>query len=224
MGGRSMFRIGNEEIEAVKRVIESGELFRINNGNREVDHFEEELAAKIGTRYSLCVSGGTGALIAALVGLEIGPGDEVLVPGYTFMAINFYRQVIGYLSRCYDEVEIPQSRVFLYIGKVISHLEQDFDKNISLEELASLAHMSKTHFMRMFKQATGWTPVAYLIRLRIRKARHLLWKTKLPITEISYKVGFSDSNYFTRQFRKITGYSPSQWRNLTHPGTNTKHL
>lgn len=81
-----MYRIGKEEIDAVARVIESRELFRINTGNREVDNFEEELAAKTGTKYALCVSGGTGALIAALVGLEIGPGDEVLVPGYTFMA------------------------------------------------------------------------------------------------------------------------------------------
>lgn len=81
-----MYRIGKEEIDAAARVIKSRQLFRINEGLKEVEHFEEEWAAKIGTRYSICVSGGTAALIAALVGLEIGPGDEVIVPGYTFMA------------------------------------------------------------------------------------------------------------------------------------------
>lgn len=81
-----MYRIGKEEIDAVARVIESRQLFRINDGLKEVEHFEEEWAKTIGTRYSICVSGGTAALIAALVGLEIGPGDEVIVPGYTFMA------------------------------------------------------------------------------------------------------------------------------------------
>jgi dTDP-4-amino-4,6-dideoxygalactose transaminase len=86
MGGSIMYRIGKEEIEAVARVIESRELFRINDGLKEADHFEEELAQTIGTKYALCVSGGTGALIAALAGLEIGPGDEVIVPAYTFMA------------------------------------------------------------------------------------------------------------------------------------------
>ncbi len=81
-----MYRIGKEEIEAVTRVIESKQLFRINEGLKEVDHFEEEWASTIGSKYAICVSGGTAALIAALVGLEIGPGDEVIVPGYTFMA------------------------------------------------------------------------------------------------------------------------------------------
>jgi len=81
-----MFRIGKEEAEAAARVMESKMLFRINDGLKEVEHFEEEWAETIGTKYSICVSGGTAALIAALVGLEIGPGDEVIVPGYTFMA------------------------------------------------------------------------------------------------------------------------------------------
>jgi len=81
-----MFRIGKEEVTAVERVVESGSLFRVNNSLQEVDKFEREYAEAIGTKYALLVSGGTGALIAALVGLGIGPGDEVIVPGYTFMA------------------------------------------------------------------------------------------------------------------------------------------
>lgn len=81
-----MYRIGKEEVEAVARVIESRQLFRINEGLREVDHFEEEWASTIGSKYAICVSGGTAALIAGLVGLGIGPGDEVIMPGYTFMA------------------------------------------------------------------------------------------------------------------------------------------
>ncbi len=81
-----MFRMGKEEIEAVKTVIKSTDLFRINNNAREVDHFEEEWAAKIGTKYALGLTSGTAALITSLAALGIGPGDEVIVPGYTFMA------------------------------------------------------------------------------------------------------------------------------------------
>lgn len=81
-----MYRIGEEEIQAVARVIHSKNLFRVNTGNKEVETFEKEWAQKCGTKYSLCVSGGTGALACALAGLGIGPGDEVIVPGYTFMA------------------------------------------------------------------------------------------------------------------------------------------
>ena len=81
-----MFRMGKEEIAAVARVIESKQLFRVNTGYREADKFEEEYAKVIGTDYAILMSSGTGALIAGLVGLGIGPGDEVIVPGYTFMA------------------------------------------------------------------------------------------------------------------------------------------
>lgn len=81
-----MFRMGKEEAAAAARVIESGSLFRIGSKFHEVDQFEKELGAKIGTKHCLCLSNGTGALTAALAALEIGPGDEVIVPGYTFIA------------------------------------------------------------------------------------------------------------------------------------------
>ena len=81
-----MYRIGQEEIDAVARVIQSGHLFRVNNGLKEVEHFEQELADKFGVKYALCLSGGTSALTCALVGMGIGPGDEVIIPAYTFMA------------------------------------------------------------------------------------------------------------------------------------------
>ncbi|MBE7048948.1 MAG: DegT/DnrJ/EryC1/StrS family aminotransferase [Ruminococcaceae bacterium] len=81
-----MFRMGQEEVEAVRRVVESGELFRVNNALQEADKFEKEWRETIGTDYAILLSSGTGALISALAGLGVGPGDEVIVPGYTFMA------------------------------------------------------------------------------------------------------------------------------------------
>jgi dTDP-4-amino-4,6-dideoxygalactose transaminase len=77
----------DQESEAVARVIRSGQLFRYRGGEGgETDKFEREWAQLIGTRYALATSNGTGALICGLVGLGVGPGDEVIVPGYTFMA------------------------------------------------------------------------------------------------------------------------------------------
>ncbi|MCX7917317.1 MAG: DegT/DnrJ/EryC1/StrS family aminotransferase [bacterium] len=82
-----MYRIGKEEVKAVEKVIKSKELFRVKKRKGECDKFEEEWAKKIGTKYALLMSGGgTAALICGLVGLDIGPGDEVLIPSYTFMA------------------------------------------------------------------------------------------------------------------------------------------
>lgn len=82
----SMLRSGPEEIEAVARVIQSRKLFRINDGFKEVENFEKELAAKFGVQYALCLNGGTSALVCSLIGLGIGPGDEVIIPAFTFIA------------------------------------------------------------------------------------------------------------------------------------------
>ncbi|UCH35840.1 MAG: DegT/DnrJ/EryC1/StrS family aminotransferase [Armatimonadota bacterium] len=85
-----MLKIGKQEADAAARVITSGKLFRFLPGKPgelgECAWFEKELAEKTGTKYALLVTSGTGALICALAGLGVGPGDEVIVPAYTFMA------------------------------------------------------------------------------------------------------------------------------------------
>jgi dTDP-4-amino-4,6-dideoxygalactose transaminase len=84
-----MLRVGKPEIEAVTRVLESGDLFRYSSDPAhptEVDLFEKEWSEKIGVKYTLALTSGTAALICACAGLGIGPGDEVIIPGYTFMA------------------------------------------------------------------------------------------------------------------------------------------
>jgi len=82
-----VYIIGEEEIQAVRRVIESGQLFRYRGGEGgETDAFEKEWSEQIGVKHSIVVTSGTAALICALAGLGIGPGDEVIVPAYTFMA------------------------------------------------------------------------------------------------------------------------------------------
>lgn len=86
-----MYRIGEPELAALREVIESKKLFR--SGDPESGHcqavisFEREWASRLGTNYALCLSGGgTAALVCALAALGVGPGDEVIVPAYTWMA------------------------------------------------------------------------------------------------------------------------------------------
>ena len=66
--------------------------------------------------------------------------------------------------------------------------------------------------LRHFKQINGSSPKEYLIGLRINYACELLDSTQLSIGEIAFKSGFNDSNYFTRQFRRVTGRSPRDYR------------
>jgi dTDP-4-amino-4,6-dideoxygalactose transaminase len=91
-----MYIIGKEEIGAIKQVIESGQLFRYRGGEGgETDKFEKEWSEKIGIKHTLAVTSGTAALICGMVGMGIGPGDEVIVPGYTFMSTALAPLAVG---------------------------------------------------------------------------------------------------------------------------------
>mgnify|MGYP000203474954 CR=1 FL=1 len=81
-----MFRMGQEEANAASRVILSKSLFRIDSKYQEVNNFEKEFKELIGAQHCLCMTSGTGALTASLAALGVGPGDEVILPGYTFIA------------------------------------------------------------------------------------------------------------------------------------------
>jgi dTDP-4-amino-4,6-dideoxygalactose transaminase len=81
--------VGDEELRAVTRVIRSKNLYRhygVGDGPQEVDAFEREFAEFMGVRHALCVNGGSSALVCGLIGAGVGPGDEVIVPAYTWNA------------------------------------------------------------------------------------------------------------------------------------------
>ncbi len=133
-------------------------------------------------------------------------------PGFGFMATATFMQIIGFLSRCYGRNPSPDGHALLRIGEAMSHLERNIHREVDLDELAGIAHMSKRSFLRVFQSATGTSPLAWVIEKRITRARHLLRQTDRRVTEIAFDVGFNDSNYFTRQFRKVTGTSPRDYR------------
>lgn len=134
------------------------------------------------------------------------------VPGYEAALRARLLELIVFLSRSYTGSEGTEAQALLRIGNVICALENDFPKDWELEDLLQIAHMSRSNLMRVFRKATGQTPIEYLTRLRIQRAMEMLRNTDLPITEIAFKIGFRDSNYFTRQFRNITGLTPSSYR------------
>lgn len=91
-----MHIMGKEEAEAAGRVIESGRLFRyLDDEESETRQFERTWAERIGVKYTIAMSSGTAALTSGLVGLGISPGDEVIVPAYTFMATATAALTVG---------------------------------------------------------------------------------------------------------------------------------
>lgn len=81
-----MYRIGQEEIEELKKVIESKDLFKINSGLRESRQVENKLKAKFDIKNAIFMTSGHAALVSSLIALGIGPGDQVIIPAYTYIA------------------------------------------------------------------------------------------------------------------------------------------
>ena len=83
---------------------------------------------------------------------------------------------------------------------------------ISVEMIARKLNVSEEHFSRMFKKKIGIPPVKYINEVKIAEAKRMLAKTSTPIKEIAQQLYYSDQFYFSQQFKRITGYSPSEYR------------
>lgn len=133
-------------------------------------------------------------------------------PGYRVMALGLFMQLAVYLSRAYSAGATAESRDLLRIGEAMAHIETHYVDNMTLADLARLSHLSTRHFSRVFAACVGCAPMAYLLQIRVRRAAELLRHTDNTITDIAMKCGFSDSNYFTRCFRKFMATTPNQYR------------
>ena len=133
-------------------------------------------------------------------------------PGFEIIALACFMELIGFLSRAYARMQGVQYSGLLGLSEVISHLERNYTEEIRLPELAKMARMSESSLLRSFRNAMGHAPIDYLVRLRIRHACGLLRQDMPGITEIAFRVGFNDSNYFSRQFRRVMGVSPREYR------------
>jgi AraC-like DNA-binding protein len=127
--------------------------------------------------------------------------------GYRSVCGGLLAELVVFLARCYSRMRRTEPQSLLRIGRTLSYLERHYAEDIRTEDLLRIAHMSGSSLLRAFRGATGTTPIAYLVRLRIRKAIELL-RGGVTVTEAAHRVGFSDSNYFSRQFRKVMGTSP----------------
>jgi AraC-like DNA-binding protein len=133
-------------------------------------------------------------------------------PGYRVMAKGLFMQLVVYLSRAYSAEPTEESIDLLRIGDAIAHIETHYEEKISLDELARKSHLSKRHFMRIFQACIGRSPIDHLKHVRVLNAAELLTHTDRTITDIAFTCGFSDSNYFTRCFRKEMGTTPKVYR------------
>lgn len=109
----------------------------------------------------------------------------------------------------------------IYIGDVspnikqaIRYMKENHQKDISLEDIAHYCHLSRYHFSHLFKKEVGTSVMDFFNKLRIDKSLFYLEKTDSSVQEIANQVGFEDSNYFSRLFKKYIHSSPTEYRRL----------
>lgn len=99
------------------------------------------------------------------------------------------------------------------IEKIYSHINNNFARPLSLEEISGIASMTVPAFCRYFKKTTGRTFTRFVNEFRIVQARRLLSEKTDSITDICYEAGFNNFSHFNKLFKEYTGQSASQYRN-----------
>jgi transcriptional regulator GlxA family with amidase domain len=123
-----------------------------------------------------------------------------------------------------NDKRIREHKTDARIEKTIEFITQNFHRNCSVEELASVACLSTSRFAHLFKECTGTGPGAYLESVKLNKAKSLLVGTSLPvsdiahqpISDIAHQTGFCNPFYFSQRFHEKFGSSPTGYRKSTH--------
>lgn len=99
------------------------------------------------------------------------------------------------------------------IDKIVGYINQHYEDDLSVENLADRFGISSRYLRRCFKEETGINCVQYITSLRMEKAKEFLWLSGKTVTEIASLTGFNSSQYFSRLFRQYTGQTPVEYRN-----------
>ncbi len=137
--------------------------------------------------------------------------------GYEILAKARFLELLCLLDRAADDHALnnPEVSTTSGIGEAIRFVEDNYIRPIGLMDISQAAGLNANYLCERFGQATGISPVKYLTRLRIEHAKGLLSTTSLPVTEVAFQSGFSDSSYFARVFGRATGKTPRAFRSAS---------
>lgn len=153
--------------------------------------------------------------------------DYLLKPSTKEELITVLEEAVHLVGQQPAEVEITMSeyeeerrdeKTDLLKNQVImehirDYMESHYMKNITLQDAAAQLHYSDAYFCRFFKQNFDKNFIMYLSELRVEKAKELLSDVTVNVKDIGHRVGFRDSSYFTKVFKRVTGVTPSEYRN-----------
>lgn len=134
---------------------------------------------------------------------------------YQTMIRLLYIQLFILISRHISEtLKITNHVDNPILRKAIEYINSHFTENISVEDIALGCGVSARHIRNVFRQSANLSPIEYLTRLKVNKAKELMNNNCLTSKDIAYMAGFSNPEYFTRRFKEQSGFTPSEYRHM----------
>lgn len=134
------------------------------------------------------------------------PGDARTEPGHTEADEGHMQEEHGFRD----------ARIGMVSETIEHYIQENYQQDISMQDAARSMNYSEAYFCKLFKQCFGKNFTAYLTEYRIEAAKKLLVQPMVNVRDVGKAVGYSDSNYFTKVFKRITGQSPTEYRVSTY--------
>ena len=205
------------QLHLLEQYIEHNEIFKVKNLVQEI--FSEELVKKYGSAYLRI-------MWIRILNLLLHHYErrgrnaaeiEKMLQNYNLLdriqSLQEIRQkIIEMVMECVSTESVADANARSKIQMAIGYIQEHFAENLTVNVLAEHYGMSPNYFSSMFKKEMSRSAVNYITELRINQARELLYHSELSVGDISKKVGYEDSQYFFRVFKKYLGMTPLQYR------------
>lgn len=143
-------------------------------------------------------------------------------PGYRLHVRHMAGELLLLVARASGKSDLrpplQPTPVRLKIAEIVRHINQHFAEPLELDELARRFYISRSHLSRTFKEVTGFGFAEYVNLTRVREAQRLLRETRHSVTLVSELAGFDNFSHFGKMFKRLSGASPREYRNMDRPG------
>ncbi len=132
----------------------------------------------------------------------------------TACKLDEFKNLYGLISsmvKTIDKKYVPSDRK-QKISKAIEYIARNYNKRIRNDELACVSDLSVAYFRKLFRDATGMSPINYVRLFKIKKAKEMLKSDYSSITDIAFSLGYNNVYEFSREFKKCSGISPSEFK------------
>jgi len=142
-------------------------------------------------------------------------GMNVLVLALHAVNGDVAREIVdAYLGATLAPIEVVGGLPPRRLQRVFSHIKENINHDLSVNELARVVGMSQYYFSKLFKMSTGTTPHQYVMRQRVERAQEHLRESQMLLAEVATQVGFETQSHFTSVFRRLVGATPKHYREM----------